>query len=93
MTELVKSWAGGATNARTLITYEMVSIGLDSGSTSDKQRASNPTTISALAILRCFIPFVTDLWISVSCAAVNLNATNSIAFLSGRSHGGGADGS
>ena len=69
--------AGEATNGRTLTTYETVSTGPDSGSTSDKHRASNPTTISTLVILRLFIPFVTELWISVSCLAVNLNATNS----------------
>ena len=75
-------------NARTLITYEIVSMGLDSGSTSDKHRASNPTTGSALDILRCSIPFATVLWISVSCVAVNLNVTNSIALLSGLFHDG-----
>ena len=75
----------------TSTTYETVSMGLDSGSTSDRHCASNAITRPALVILRCFAPFVTELWISVSCVAVNLNATNSIAFLSGCSHGGGAD--
>ena len=77
----------------TLTTYEMVSMGFDSCSTSDKHRASNPTTTSTLEILTCSIPFVTELWISVSCVTVNLNATNSVAFLPGCSHGGVADGS
>ena len=77
----------------TLTTYEMVSMGLDSGSTSVKHHASNPTTVSTLDIFKYSIPFVTELWISASCVAVNRNATNSIAFLSGLSHGGGTDGS
>ena len=80
-------------SGRTLIRYEMVSMGLDSDSTSDKHRASNPTTVSILVILGFSIPFFTEPWTSSSCAAVSLNATNSIAFLSGCSHGGGADGS
>ena len=68
-----------------------MSMGLDSGSTSDIHRASNATTTSTLVILDSFIPFVKELRISVSCVAVNLNATNSIAFLSARSQGGGTD--
>jgi len=82
--------ARGATSVRTLTTYEMVSMGLDSGSTSDKHRASNPVTASILVIRECSIPFVTELWISVSCTVVNLKATNSIPFLSGCFHGGRA---
>ena len=75
---------------RTLTICEMVSMGLDSGSTSDKHSASNPTTISTLDIFRCSIPFVTALWIPVTCAAVNLNPTNSIASPSGCPRIGGA---
>jgi len=81
--------ARGAVNVRTLTTYEMVSMGLDSGPISDKHRASNPVTMSILVIFECSIPFVAEVWISVSCAVVNLNATNSISFLSGCFHGGG----
>ena len=69
----------------------MLLMGLDSGSTSDEHRASNPTTVSILVILGFSIPFVTELRISVSCVAVNLNATNSMGFLSGCLHVGGAN--
>ena len=82
---------GEARNVRTLTRYEMVSMGLDSGSTSDKHRASNPTTVSILVIFVPSVPFVTEFWISVSCVSVNLNATNSGALHSGCSHGSGAD--
>ena len=79
--------------ARTSIRYEMVSMGLHPGSTSDKHRVNNPTIVSVLVILGCSIPFVTELWISVSCVSFILNATNSGALHSGCSHGGGTDGS
>ena len=49
----------GNLGACALIAYEMVSMGLDSGSTSDRHRTSGPTTVSTPEILRCSIPFVT----------------------------------
>ena len=58
--------AGEATNERTLTTYEMVSMGLDSGSTSERHRASNPITTSTLVTVGCPVPFATQLRISVS---------------------------
>ena len=59
-------------------------MGLDSGSTSDRHRASNPTTTSTFDTPGRFVPFVIELWISASWVAVSLIPMNSSG-----PHGGG----